>query len=266
MLQQYDINSTEIHCDITSTPFSVKDILNMNIQTESEFYANSVKKEQCEAMHQQYWDSSYFCGNEQNSYYFSNETDNYLSKSYWNCDSTYGEPNTHIQHLNNMYITHQNDVPHRTGREEGYAKIESPKIQQVTSSKTELRKSGRQRSKRKPRVLFSQAQVYELEQRFKQQKYLSAPEREQMAQGLKLTPTQVKIWFQNRRYKNKRQKIEKSEMDKKTTDASVTSSSFCLTQQMTHNPYIFQNNSSAYSHNDYVCHERFNELGISFNS
>lgn len=47
-------------------------------------------------------------------------------------------------------------------------------LQQVTSSKAELRKFGRQRSKRKPRVLFSQAQVHELEQRFKQQKYLSA--------------------------------------------------------------------------------------------
>lgn len=74
-----------------------------------------------------------------------------------------------------------------------------PEHQQVTSSKTELRKSGRQRPKRKPRVLFSQAQVKELEQRFRVQKYLTAPEREQMARGLKLTPTQVKIWFQNRR-------------------------------------------------------------------
>ncbi|CAI9620578.1 unnamed protein product [Staurois parvus] len=56
-----------------------------------------------------------------------------------------------------------------------------------------------QRQRRKPRVLFSQVQVYELERRFKQQKYLSAPEREQLASVLKLTSTQVKIWFQNRR-------------------------------------------------------------------
>lgn len=101
--------------------------------------------------------------------------------------------------------------------------------QQVTSSKTELRKSGRQRAKRKPRVLFTQAQVYELERRFKQQRYLSAPEREQMAQGLKLTSTQVKIWFQNRRYKNKRLKsttTEKIEPSKQTTPA-VMSNSFC---------------------------------------
>ncbi|ESO96918.1 hypothetical protein LOTGIDRAFT_115366 [Lottia gigantea] len=68
----------------------------------------------------------------------------------------------------------------------------------------------KQRQKRKPRVLFSQAQVYELERRFKQQRYLSAPEREQLASMLKLTPTQVKIWFQNRRYKCKRQRQDKS--------------------------------------------------------
>ncbi|KFQ80601.1 Homeobox protein Nkx-2.5, partial [Phaethon lepturus] len=50
----------------------------------------------------------------------------------------------------------------------------------------------RQRKRRKPRVLFSQAQVYELERRFKQQKYLSAPERDHLANVLKLTSTQVK--------------------------------------------------------------------------
>ncbi|XP_068012250.1 homeobox protein Nkx-2.6 [Melanerpes formicivorus] len=68
----------------------------------------------------------------------------------------------------------------------------------------------RQRQRRKPRVLFSQAQVLELERRFKQQRYLSAPEREHLASLLQLTSTQVKIWFQNRRYKCKRQRQDKS--------------------------------------------------------
>ncbi|XP_072107992.1 homeobox protein Nkx-2.5-like [Mobula birostris] len=65
------------------------------------------------------------------------------------------------------------------------------------------------RIRRKPRILFSQAQVYELERRFKQQRYLSAPERDHLANVLKLTSTQVKIWFQNRRYKCKRQRQDK---------------------------------------------------------
>uniref|UniRef100_A0A3P9C5A7 Homeobox domain-containing protein n=1 Tax=Maylandia zebra TaxID=106582 RepID=A0A3P9C5A7_9CICH len=64
--------------------------------------------------------------------------------------------------------------------------------------------------RRKPRVLFSQSQVSELERRFRQQRYLSAPEREHLAHVLQLTSTQVKIWFQNRRYKCKRQRQDKS--------------------------------------------------------
>ncbi|NWW41108.1 NKX26 protein, partial [Panurus biarmicus] len=66
-----------------------------------------------------------------------------------------------------------------------------------------------QRQRRGPRVLFSQAQVLELERRFQRQKYLSGPEREQLARHLQLSPTQVKIWFQNRRYKSKRQRQER---------------------------------------------------------
>lgn len=49
--------------------------------------------------------------------------------------------------------------------------------------------------RRKRRVLFSQAQVYELERRFKQAKYLTAPEREQLANSIRLTPTQASFTF-----------------------------------------------------------------------
>lgn len=77
----------------------------------------------------------------------------------------------------------------------------------VRSGRSEQPKA---RQRRKPRVLFSQAQVLALERRFKQQRYLSAPEREHLASALQLTSTQVKIWFQNRRYKCKRQRQDKS--------------------------------------------------------
>ncbi|VDL69601.1 unnamed protein product [Nippostrongylus brasiliensis] len=46
--------------------------------------------------------------------------------------------------------------------------------------------------------------VNELEERFKKQRYVTAGEREELANTLGLSPTQVKIWFQNRRYKCKR--------------------------------------------------------------
>ncbi|KAI1894324.1 hypothetical protein AGOR_G00114640 [Albula goreensis] len=62
-------------------------------------------------------------------------------------------------------------------------------------------------SKKRSRAAFSHAQVYELERRFSLQRYLSGPERADLAVALKLTETQVKIWFQNRRYKTKRRQM-----------------------------------------------------------
>lgn len=62
-------------------------------------------------------------------------------------------------------------------------------------------------SKKRSRAAFSQTQVLELERRFSAQRYLSGPERAALANYLKLTETQVKIWFQNRRYKTKRRQM-----------------------------------------------------------
>nr|CAH7745976.1 unnamed protein product [Callosobruchus chinensis] len=208
MLQQFD---SEITCDTTcapsTTPFSVKDILNM--QGETDYYSavqktGCIKSEAYSDVHNQYWDNCYYNSADQYGYYCQNEADSY-NKGYWGCDTYQAETGANFQQMGCFYqnSNQQHDLGYDREQKElrcdGYGKLESPKAQQVTSSNTELRKSARQRTKRKPRVLFSQAQIYELEQRFKRQKYLSAPEREQMAQGLKLTPTQVKIWFQNRR-------------------------------------------------------------------
>ena len=57
---------------------------------------------------------------------------------------------------------------------------------------------------KRSRAAFSHLQVLELEKKFNHQKYLSATERAHLASTLRLTETQVKIWFQNRRYKTKR--------------------------------------------------------------
>ncbi|KAJ1214208.1 hypothetical protein NDU88_001834 [Pleurodeles waltl] len=69
------------------------------------------------------------------------------------------------------------------------------------------RTAGPQQRKKRSRAAFSHAQVFELERRFNHQRYLSGPERADLAASLKLTETQVKIWFQNRRYKTKRRQL-----------------------------------------------------------
>lgn len=50
----------------------------------------------------------------------------------------------------------------------------------------------------------------ELEEHFKLRRYVNAAERERLAVMLGLTPTQVKIWFQNRRYKCKRMELDRT--------------------------------------------------------
>ncbi|XP_067399844.1 LOW QUALITY PROTEIN: homeobox protein Nkx-3.1 [Emydura macquarii macquarii] len=72
------------------------------------------------------------------------------------------------------------------------------------------------KQQKRSRAAFSHTQVIELERKFSHQKYLSAPERAHLAKTLKLTETQVKIWFQNRRYKTKRKQLasELSGLDK----------------------------------------------------
>lgn len=84
----------------------------------------------------------------------------------------------------------------------------------------EMAEEEAEHKKRKRRVLFSKAQTYELERRFRQQRYLSAPEREHLASIIRLTPTQVKIWFQNHRYKTKRAATERVEAAGNRLDCS----------------------------------------------
>ncbi|KAF6209921.1 hypothetical protein GE061_015675 [Apolygus lucorum] len=120
----------------------------------------------------------------------------------------------HVQQLSSISIPYKDELILKDSHT-----MKKKDIQQGQTNK----KSTKTKSKRKPRVLFTQSQVHELERRFKEQRYLSAPERDHMASSIKLTSTQVKIWFQNRRYKNKRQKIE----EQSATAPSIHSTPTC---------------------------------------
>ncbi|BFZ05809.1 hypothetical protein BsWGS_08848 [Bradybaena similaris] len=58
---------------------------------------------------------------------------------------------------------------------------------------------------RKARTAFTDHQLSVLEKTFERQKYLSVQDRMDLAVKLKLSDTQVKTWYQNRRTKWKRQ-------------------------------------------------------------
>ncbi|CAG0913293.1 unnamed protein product [Notodromas monacha] len=58
--------------------------------------------------------------------------------------------------------------------------------------------------KKRPRTAFTSTQIKALEAEFEKNKYLSVSKRLQLSKSLKLTETQIKIWFQNRRTKWKR--------------------------------------------------------------
>lgn len=104
------------------------------------------------------------------------------------------------------------DEPEANAPETAKSSGQQTSVSQFDSVKKDH--SDKDLKKRKRRVLFTKAQTFVLERRFQQQRYLSAPEREELARIVNLTPAQVKIWFQNHRYKYRKQISERGPWDK----------------------------------------------------
>ncbi|XP_028269733.1 NK2 transcription factor related 7 [Parambassis ranga] len=159
----------------TSTPFSVKDIL--RLEHHHEYENDFLMADQVVPMHHQHMHAA-------------------ASRNihFYDC-----QPEPCVSEVQEKFKIHNSSAEEEINEHD----ISSPdSCDKSAKSRASLR--------RKPRVLFSQSQVSELERRFRQQRYLSAPEREHLAHVLKLTSTQVKIWFQNRRYKCKRQRQDQT--------------------------------------------------------
>jgi hypothetical protein len=71
----------------------------------------------------------------------------------------------------------------------------------------------RMKKKRKLRTVFTEKQLEGLESKFAEKKYLSVPDRMELASRLELSETQVKTWFQNRRMKCKKQQVTDGQSD-----------------------------------------------------
>ncbi|KAK7080524.1 hypothetical protein SK128_009253 [Halocaridina rubra] len=86
---------------------------------------------------------------------------------------------------------------------EGEGGVSTSSLTEPQHNDAEDTRSSEERKKR-PRTAFTASQIKSLEQEFEKNKYLSVSKRLQLSKQLKLTETQIKIWFQNRRTKWKR--------------------------------------------------------------
>ncbi|XP_076137695.1 homeobox protein BarH-like 2 isoform X2 [Alosa pseudoharengus] len=93
--------------------------------------------------------------------------------------------------------------PHHHQRPAEPAPSETP-VSISSESDTEHCGAARLKKPRRSRTIFTELQLMGLEKKFQKQKYLSTPDRLDLAQSLGLTQLQVKTWYQNRRMKWKK--------------------------------------------------------------
>lgn len=126
--------------------------------------------------------------------------------------------------------------------------------------------------KRKNRTAFTANQIFELEKRFSNQRYLSPHDRDRIAYELSLSTSQVITWFQNRRAKQKRD-IEELKNDvtaakslNGAVDVDVSISSKVYGSSGASSNKGDESNQDYSSDNDYLNSEDEQEVNFSTNS
>ncbi|KAG8434703.1 hypothetical protein GDO86_012890 [Hymenochirus boettgeri] len=114
------------------------------------------------------------------------------------------QPNV-LTHLVPTSSTSHHPVLSPTHLSPGCTRSETPVSETHPSSESEHEQTApRVKKPRRSRTIFTELQLMGLEKKFQKQKYLSTPDRLDLAQSLGLTQLQVKTWYQNRRMKWKK--------------------------------------------------------------
>ncbi|XP_059481132.1 H2.0-like homeobox protein [Neocloeon triangulifer] len=116
------------------------------------------------------------------------------------------------QHYNSIYNP---ELSHGAKSHSVGASHESPHNQTSATGSNKRKRSW-------SRAVFSNLQRKGLEKRFQIQKYITKPDRRQLAATLGLTDAQVKVWFQNRRMKWRHSKEAKLGVSPSTTGVCVS--------------------------------------------
>ncbi|KAL0973302.1 hypothetical protein UPYG_G00201680 [Umbra pygmaea] len=104
-------------------------------------------------------------------------------------------PTGHVPHLPLLSPQHHSRVSDPSPSET---------LVSISSESDTEHNTSRLKKPRRSRTIFTELQLMGLEKKFQKQKYLSTPDRLDLAQSLGLTQLQVKTWYQNRRMKWKK--------------------------------------------------------------